>query len=35
MKAMALTGFGIPESLEEQEVSVPAIKDTQVLVNSA
>ncbi|MEK3759380.1 NADP-dependent oxidoreductase [Paenibacillus sp. FSL P4-0338] len=32
MKAIALTGFGIPESLEEQEVSVPVIKDTQVLV---
>ncbi|MRN53928.1 NADP-dependent oxidoreductase [Paenibacillus monticola] len=32
MKAIVLTGFGIPESLEEQEVSVPVIKDTQVLV---
>jgi len=32
MKAIVLTGFGIPESFEEPEVSVPVIKDTQVLV---
>ncbi|WP_238656152.1 NADP-dependent oxidoreductase [Paenibacillus piscarius] len=32
MKAIALTSFGIPEALEELEISVPAITDTQVLV---
>lgn len=32
MKAIALTSFGIPEVLEELEVTVPVITDTQVLV---
>ncbi|MEI2394224.1 NADP-dependent oxidoreductase [Paenibacillus phytohabitans] len=32
MKAMGITGFGIPESFEEYELAVPAIKETQVLV---
>lgn len=32
MKAIALTSFGIPEALEELEVPVPALTDTQVLV---
>lgn len=32
MKAIGLTGFGIPESFTEYEVSVPVIKETQVLV---
>lgn len=32
MKAIALTGFGIPESFEEQEMTIPEIKETQVLV---
>lgn len=32
MKAIALTSFGIPEALEELEVPVPTITDTQVLV---
>ncbi|WP_339218403.1 NADP-dependent oxidoreductase [Paenibacillus sp. FSL H8-0332] len=32
MKAIALTSFGIPEALEELEVPVPTLTDTQVLV---
>lgn len=32
MKAIALTSFGIPEVLEELEVPIPALTDTQVLV---
>jgi len=32
MKAIVLTGFGIPESFEEQEMTIPEIKETQVLV---
>ncbi|OPH61235.1 hypothetical protein BC351_14935 [Paenibacillus ferrarius] len=32
MKAIALTSFGIPEVLEEQEVPIPALTDTQVLI---
>ncbi|OMD46231.1 Zn-dependent oxidoreductase [Paenibacillus borealis] len=32
MKAIALTGFGIPESFEECQISIPELTDTQVLV---
>ncbi|WP_431087227.1 NADP-dependent oxidoreductase [Paenibacillus sp. 8b26] len=32
MKAIALTSFGIPEVLEELEVPIPALTDTQVLI---
>ena len=32
MKAITLKSFGIPEELEELEVSVPALRDTQVLI---
>lgn len=32
MKAIALTSFGIPEALEELEVPIPEITDTQALV---
>ncbi|MBV6716476.1 NADP-dependent oxidoreductase [Paenibacillus chitinolyticus] len=32
MKAIALTSFGIPEALEELEVPIPAITNTQVLI---
>ncbi|MFD2370078.1 NADP-dependent oxidoreductase [Brevibacillus sp. GCM10020057] len=32
MKAIALTKFGTPEALEELEVPIPALSDTQVLV---
>lgn len=33
MKAIALTSFGTPEALEEQEVPVPIFTDTQVLID--
>src|SRR5690625_5495620 len=32
MKANALTKFGVPEEIEEQEIPIPIIKNTQVLV---
>ncbi|WP_068498274.1 NADP-dependent oxidoreductase [Paenibacillus kribbensis] len=32
MKAIALTSFGVPEALEELEIPVPALTDTQVLI---
>jgi len=32
MKAIALTHFGTPETLEELEIPIPALTDTQVLV---
>lgn len=33
MKAIALTKFGVPEKIKEQEKPIPAIKETQVLVD--
>ncbi|ASR48865.1 Zn-dependent oxidoreductase [Paenibacillus kribbensis] len=32
MKAIALTSFGVPEALEELEIPVPPLTDTQVLI---